>query len=129
MNGHLDSLVSSLDKISPDNELDMPPSSHPDANHLLAKPAENVNDRNARGLPLRPSANVLVDKNGGLDHLKSTTNHTANVNLNHHPLPSNPFHVNNDKKFKNYKLISDPLIRKGAPKIYRYDGQVSQVSC
>lgn len=33
----------------------------------------------------------------------------------------------NHPKYKSYKLVSDPALRKGATKLYRYDGTVSSV--
>jgi histone-lysine N-methyltransferase SETD1 len=41
---------------------------------------------------------------------------TSSSQTQHSSLPSKPV--------RNYKLLSDPFITKGAPKIYRYDGIV-----
>ena len=44
------------------------------------------------------------------------------------PTLPNINHPQQEKKYKSYKLVSDPMLKKGAPKLYRYDGNVSSVS-
>lgn len=50
--------------------------------------------------------------------VKSFSMHSISENR----VPAPPHNNGPSKQVRNYKLLSDPFITKGAPKIYRYDG-------
>lgn len=111
MNGNAHSLGSSFDKISPENNV---PQTNKHANHyhsLSAKPKDHVSSYHDRESM----------ENNGSQYKIAANSMSSHTHMN--PNLSNQQHlINNEKRFKNYKLISDPLLRKGAQKVYRYDG-------
>lgn len=120
MNGNLDSLVSSLDKISPENNNgDIPPSNF--LHEFSTKYADNAVEHETKGI-----SRVQNDMESNSNDLKQMTNSSSNSNFPH--FNHYQHYLNNDKKFKNYKLISDPFLKKGAQKLYRYDGVITAVN-
>lgn len=126
MNGNAHSLGSSFNKIPPDHNVAQ---ANKHVNHYhpsSAKPRDHVSSHHERP--------EQMENNGFQQHkvaANSTAAHThlnSHPNLNQHPPNQHPPNqqqhivVNNEKRFKNYKLVSDPLLRKGAQKVYRYDG-------
>lgn len=117
MNGNAHSLGSSFDKISPENNV---PQTNKHANHYhlsSAKPRDHVNSYHER--EHRPESM----ENNGSQYKIAANSMTSHTHVHQHP-PNQQQHIiiNNEKRFKNYKLVSDPLLRKGAQKVYRYDG-------
>lgn len=113
MNGNLDSLVSSLDKISPESNSNLSTAKCFDlATKCLINDVEHSR----------------IDHGGSVNNNNNCSEHKANNIVNSHQTNNHNQFISNDKKFKNYKLISDPMLKKGAQKIYRYDGVVSSVS-
>ena len=132
MNGNLDSLVSSLDKISPENNINNNNNNNNNKDNnknngdissntdtdFLNKHVDNPNER----LYLRVQNDLIAVNH---DHDQKTAN-SAIINSNFSNF-NNHFHLQNDKKFKNYKLICDPFLKKGGQKVYRYDGIINLV--
>lgn len=113
MNGNAHSLGSSFDKISPENNVAQA-SKH--ANHYhssSAKQRDHVNSHHEREHRPEP-----MENNGS--HWNKIAANSASSHAHTSQQQNTLF--NNEKRFKNYKLISDPLLRKGAQKVYRYDG-------
>lgn len=128
MNGNAHSLGSSFNKIPPEHNVAQTNKHFNHYHHSSAKPRDHVNSHHAREHRHEPMENngfpqFKIAANSMAAH-QSSSAHLNHHQPNHHP-PNQQQHIgnNNEKRYKNYKLISDPMLRKGVTqKVYRYDG-------
>ncbi|KAJ6216177.1 hypothetical protein RDWZM_007334 [Blomia tropicalis] len=131
MNGHIDPFANSIEKsISLENDginrRVKNVNSSNNTSDLASNLTENVHERESKGTVNLRGHNENAAANFN-DHKTTSTNSSTIITNHSHS------HHHNDKGRengriivnKNFKLISDPNLKKGAQKIIRYDGIIS----